>query len=232
MESKNGLETAFEKPKEKSTFLLITKMFILDYLVILWKNIKEIYAILKYYLLFGLLPHKKPNSFDKQLEYSKKVLGIYLILAVFRIIVFELSNKDQNTSNLLQAVSDLFIVVFYYFGTILFCLLGKAVAFICYRKQTERTVEAYMLQEFNFLFLSFFVINFFGIVQADNFIWFCLFCWLHSFYSYFIVFYKNKLFIRFKRTLLLVPFITTVIMLFILAFVNGFDSLKFTDLSQ
>ena len=95
MESKNGLETVSEKPKEKSTLLLITKMFILDYLVILWKNIKETCAILKYYLLFGLLPHKKQNSFDKQLEYSKKVLGIYLILAVFRIIVFELLKYAQ-----------------------------------------------------------------------------------------------------------------------------------------
>ena len=228
----NNLETKFEKPKRKSTILLITQVFIWDYLVALWKNTKEVFSVLKHYLLFGLFPHKNQSSFDEQLEYSKKILGIYLLIAIFRIIGFELSNADQNTSNLLQAISDLFIVVFYYIGTILFCLLGKAVSFICCKNQTKRTVETSMLQEFNFLFLSLFIFIFLGITKEESFLWFLMFCWLHAVYFYFVVFKKNKHVVRLKRTLLLVPFIMILIMFFILTFIRSFDLLKFTDLSH
>ena len=235
MESQHNNIQDNEKTKEKSTFRLITKVLIWDSLILLWKNTIEILSILKYYLIFGLFPKKEQSVFDEQLKYSKIILGIYFVLTIFRIFFSELLDTESAPS-LFQNMTDLVIVVFYYVGIILFCLIGKVIAFICYKHQDKRTIEAYMLKEFNFLFLLYFVLIFLGIQNNKNIdgwfnslAWFSLFCWLHSSYSYFVVFKKNISFRHFKKTFLIFPFIITIVMLFIMFFIALYDSMKFQN---
>jgi len=230
-----------EKFNEKSTFRQITQVLILDSFISLWNSLKEILSVFKFYLTFGLLPNRKQITFEKHLQFSKKIIGIYFVLAVFKIVLLELLEDSINITNFLQYIAEFFILVVYYLGIVIFCLLGKLIAFICYRKHDKRTIEAYMLGEFNFLFLLYYFLIFLGILNNainNTYGWigslsrFCLFCWIHSFYSYFIVFRKNKSFIRFKRTLIFVPITISIVMFFILGFFIIFDSLKFLQISN
>jgi len=229
-----------ENPKTKSTFQLITKVIVLDSLISFWVNIKEVISVFQFYLTYGLFPNKKQVAFDQQLLFTKKIIGIYLLLSVFKIVLLELSKAPLNVSNLNQYIAEIFIVIFYYLGIIIFCLLGKLIAFVCYRKHNKRVIESYMLGEFNFLFLLYFFLIFFGIIKiatyntdnmadslASKLKLFCLLTWVHSFYSYFLVFKQNISFVRFKRTLIIFPIIIAIVMFIILLFISTFDSLKF-----
>lgn len=225
-----------EKQKRTSTFLLVTQVLVLESFISLWKSLKKIMSVFKFYMVFGILPNRKQISFDQQLQFSKQIIGIYLILAVFKIVLLELSDDSLNSSNFFQNIAELFIVIIYYLGIIIFCLMGRIIAFICYRKHDNREIQTYMLGELNFLFLLYYSLIFLGILNSavnnntgwiGSLGWFCLFCWLHSFYSYFIVFRKNKSFKRFKRTLIIVPFIIALVMFFMLGLIINLDSIKF-----
>jgi hypothetical protein len=229
-----------EKPKIKSSLKLITKVIVLDSLNSLWVNMKEVFFIFKFYLFYGLLPNKKQLAFDQQLLFSKRVLGIYLLLSVFKIVLLELSQSSLNASNFSQYIGELLIVILYYLGIIIFSLLGKLIAILCYRKYDKIEIESFMLGEFNFLFLVYYFLIFFGIINTatenvdslpgsfeKKYFLFCLFIWFHSFYSYFFVFKQNKFFIRFKRTLIIFPILITVVMFFFLLILTVFDSSKF-----
>jgi len=233
-------DKVLEKMKGKSTFRQITQVLILDNFVSLWSNFKGVLSVFKFYLTFGLLPNRKQITFDQQLQFSKKILGIYLLLSVLKIGWVELS-EAVNITNYVQYISELFIVVVYYFGIIIFCLFGKLIAFICYRKHDRRAIEAYMLGEYNLLFLLYYFLIFLGLtgsIAENRDSWlsslgkFYLFSWIHSFYSYLIVFRTNQSFIRFKRTLIIVPIVLSIIMFIILGFFNAFDSLKFLQISD
>jgi len=119
-----------EKQKRTSTFLLVTQVLVLESFISLWKSLKKIMSVFKFYMVFGILPNRKQISFDQQLQFSKQIIGIYLILAVFKIVLLELSDDSLNSSNFFQNIAELFIVIIYYLGIIIFCLMGRIIAFI------------------------------------------------------------------------------------------------------
>jgi hypothetical protein len=182
--------------ESQSPFLIVTKLFITDSLVSFWKKIKLSLSVIKYYIVYGIFPTKKQHSFPQELAYSKIILEILFALLV--VITFFITSQ---TDSLIEGIGSFLILIVYYIGVMLFVLLGKIVAAIsCKERENKSSVEASILREFNFIFITYSLLLPFLVTKANDekadigngVFYFVLFAMFHVFYAFAQYFFSKK----------------------------------------
>jgi hypothetical protein len=249
-ENENKLSsTEINYLEDKSIIKIVGNIFMYDSIISLIHLCKNTFSLFKQNIVFGFYPNNNSNNnFIQEIKNSKSVLGVYILFTFFRLVF---TTSLQTNTNLEQGeasdgineqILDFFILVIYAFSILIFSYTGKFVSYFSLKNYKNRLIETFFIREFNFLFLIYFTLMLLGFTSVDgsenkedinrfldNLLYYSIFIWIHSMYTFYISFIRLDSFSKFKRMLVLIPIFLTIVSFFIFTCFSFIDSIKFTN---